>query len=60
QVGKEVRRRQAQGDRKGTSYLGREHKAAAEKPYFIEILSGEFPEVPEGFGDDGEDGDDNS
>ena len=56
----EIMLRKAQGDRDGTSYLGREHKAAAEKPYFIEVLSGEFPEVPEGFGDEGEDGDDNS
>lgn len=43
----EIRRRLAQGDREGAAYLKREATAAAEKAYFLEILSEEFPEVPE-------------
>ena len=50
QVGKEARRRQAQGDREGAAYLTREVTAAAEKAYFLAILGREFPEVPEGLG----------
>ena len=52
QINKEVRRRQAQGDREGATYLGREEAAAADKPYFLAILNGEFPEVPDGLEDD--------
>ena len=52
QINKEVRRRQAQGDREGATYLGREETAAADKPYFLAILNGEFPEVPDGLEDD--------
>ena len=48
QVGKEVRRRQAQGDREGAAYLAREKEAVAEKAYFLAILRGEFPDVPDG------------
>jgi len=47
EVEAEGKRRLSQGDRKGAALLGREHKAAAEKAYFMMILSGEFPEVPE-------------
>lgn len=47
EVATEGKRRQAQGDRKGAAYLAREIKAAAQKDYFLKILSGEFPEVPE-------------
>ncbi len=52
QINKEVRRRQAQGDREGAAYLGREEAAAADKPYFLAILDGEFPEVPDGVDED--------
>ena len=52
QINKEVRRRQAQGDREGAAYLGREEAAAADKPYFLAILDGEFPEVPDGLEED--------
>ena len=52
QINKEVRRRQAQGDREGATYLGREEAAATDKPYFLAILNGEFPEVPDGLEDD--------
>ena len=31
-----------------------EEAAAADKPYFLAILDGEFPEVPDGLGDDDE------
>ncbi len=47
EVTTEGKRRQAQGERKGAAYLAREIKAAAQKDYFLKILSGEFPEVPE-------------
>ncbi len=58
QIGKEVRRRQAQGDRDGASYLAREDTAATEKAYFLSILSGDFPEVPDGRDNDEGDEDD--
>ena len=48
QVNREVRRRQAQGDRDGAAYLAREESATEEKSYFLAILDGEFPEVPDG------------
>ena len=57
QVGKEARRRQAQGDREGAAYLAREVTAAAEKAYFLAILGREFPEVPEGLEEDPDDDD---
>ena len=57
QVGKEVGRRQAQGDREGAAYLTSEVTAAAEKAYFLAILGREFPEVPEGLELDPDDDD---
>jgi hypothetical protein len=58
EVATEGKRRQAQGERKGAAYLAREIKAAAQKDYFLKILSGEFPEVPEEEGENA-DQDDN-
>lgn len=46
-INKEIRRRQAQGDRDGAAYLAREETAAADKSYLLAILNGDFPEVPD-------------
>ncbi len=51
----EIDRRRNVGDGKGAGYLSREKEAADENPYFLEILEGEFPPVPEEeAGDEGE------
>ncbi len=50
-----MERRKKTGDPKGAAYLSRELKAAAEKDYFMRILDGEFPEVPEEAADPAED-----
>lgn len=51
-IKEESTRRRAQGDRKSEEILGWEMTAAAEDDYFLQILAGEFPEVPEPEKDD--------
>ncbi len=56
QLGSEIKRRAAQGDREGVSFLKPEAEAATDSDYFLAILNGESPEPPVAGGED-EDGD---
>ena len=42
----EIKRRAAQGDREGVSFLKPETVAATDNDYFLAILNGESPEPP--------------